>query len=202
LPNPKEMPRASDWISRKRWLNEEERLAEWFWLDALGVPPDSNWLDHGIRQGEIPKWLSEEAVIKTKSQIAELGPRPGQVFQPGARYIWLKETWLPFLLAKREELTRTQASKLLKIDQEAREEAEQAKLEAELRKLRKQIPVEEPEQFFVKARELRKKSRDVLQPSWRLKKQSLRWVPKNSVNAEEGTSVPEAVGILQEEGLD
>ena len=171
------------------------------WMPSVSVRT-AILLDHGIRQGKIPKWLSEEAVIETKSQIAELGPRPGQGFQPGARYIWLKETWLPFLLAKREELTRTQASKLLKIDQEAREEAEQAKLEAELKMLRKQIPVEEPEQFFVKARELRKKSRDVLQPSWRLKKQSLRWVPKNSVNAEEGTSVPEAAELVQEKGFD
>ena len=174
------------------------------WLDALGVPPDSIFWNHGIRQGKIPKWLSEEAVAETKRQIAELGPRPGVLFfQPGARYTWLKETWLPFLLAKREEIAKTQAGNLLKVDLEAMAEANQESIEAKLKDLKKNTSLDEPpEQFFTRARALRKRAREVLQPPWRTKTQSLKWVPKGIVNAVEGTSVPEAVEMSQERSLD
>ena len=73
-------------------------FAEWYWLDALGVPADSIWLDHGVRQGKIPTWLSEEAVLETKKHIAELGHMPGVFFvQPRAHYFFLNKVWLPFL---------------------------------------------------------------------------------------------------------
>ena len=114
IPDPDEVPKAADWIDRKRWMTEEERLAEWYWLDALGVPPDSDWLDHGVRQGKIPTWLSEEAVQETE-KIAEMGLC--------AQSLFLKEAWLPFLLAKREEIKKTRAGNLLKLDLEAMAEA-------------------------------------------------------------------------------
>ena len=75
---------------------------------------------------------------------------------------------------------------------------------AEKLQSRKKLLSEEQamQKFLTEERRRRGKARDYLQPWWRKRKVSLRWVPKHSIIAEEGTSVPEAVEIEIERGLD
>jgi len=95
-----EQPSAAAWSSSDRWLNEEERLRQWFWLSALGVGPRDSWLDRGVRAGRIRTWLSETAMNEIREQVRHMGLRPN----PTAHYFWLKDHWLPFFEAKRATL--------------------------------------------------------------------------------------------------
>ena len=95
----REEPAPGDWIAENVWLNDEQRLMEYYWLTALGVDlKESSWLDYILydreHRGKIPEWLSSVA-------LAELEKQKNSVTTWESRKEFLEEIWIPFVKDKR-----------------------------------------------------------------------------------------------------
>jgi hypothetical protein len=87
------------------WLDDEGRLTEWYWLEALnkymGLHPETSWIDHLLYyQGstiQIPELFSATA-------LTELEKERNRKARGDPRRDFLEEVWIPFVKHNRWEL--------------------------------------------------------------------------------------------------